>query len=72
MSFSEAIKFLIKNSIDKNLKGIACAALGSDEPFIRYDTLENLEKIETKKIPRCLIIPGNLHFIEKEMLNIYS
>jgi len=69
MDFKQAIKYLTKQGLGKDAKAIACAALGTDEPFIKYDTLENLSEIETNKFPQCLIIPGKLHFMEEELLN---
>ena len=72
MTVSGAIDYLIKNNIKKNTKSVACASLGSDEPFIKYGSLEDLKKLKIKKYPQCLIIPGRLHFIEEEALNSYS
>ena len=71
MTINEAVDFLIKNKIDENMMAVACAALGSDEPFIKYAKLEDLKDIEVNKFPQCLIIPAKLHFIEEEMLNSY-
>lgn len=41
---------------------------GTKNQKIFYDTLENLQKKEIK-MPFCIIIPQDLHFIEKEFLN---
>ena len=48
-------------------KIIACSNAGTDNQKIFYDTPENLK---SKKIlmPFCLIIPSELHFMEKEAL----
>ncbi len=71
MAVKEAVDYLIKNEIEKNTEAVACAALGSAKPFIKYDSLENLRKIKIDKFPQCLIIPADLHFIEEEMLDQY-
>lgn len=71
MAVNEAIAYLIKNKIDKNIMAVACAALGGKEPFIKYAKLNDLKGIQINKFPQCLIIPAKLHFIEEEMLNSY-
>lgn len=72
MAINEAADYLLKNKIEKNIMVIACGALGSDKPFIKYAKLEDLKKIKVNKFPQCLIIPAKMHFIEEEMLNIYK
>ena len=72
MTINEAVEYLIKNKIKENTKAVACASLGSDKPFIKYGLLEELKKLEIKKFPQCLIIPGKLHFMEEEALKIYG
>jgi len=69
MDFKEAVEYLISNGVDSQLKGIVCAALGSADFFVKYDTLENLKKLDVDKYPQCLVIPAKkLHFVEEEML----
>ena len=48
-------------------KIIACSNIGTQNQKIFYDTLNNLQTIEIK-MPFCLIIPSELHFLEKETL----
>lgn len=72
LTINQAIEYLIKNKVKGNTKAIACASLGSDKPFIKFSSLENLKKLKINKFPQCLIIPGKLHFIEEEVLNTYS
>jgi len=71
MIIDEAIEYLIKNKVDKDMMAVACAAIGSNNPFIKYDSLENLKKLKINKFPQCFIIPAKLHFMEEEMLNNY-
>jgi len=71
MTINEAINYLIKNKI-KNMKAVACCALGSENEIIKYDSLENLQKQKFNKFPQCLTIPGKLHFVEEEMLKWYT
>ncbi len=60
------IKIASKNKKLKLGKVILCSQLGTENQKIIYDSLENLpDKI---KKPFCLIIPSELHFVEKEAL----
>jgi len=48
-------------------KIIAASMLGSDKNIIKYDRVKTLLK-EPLKPPAVLIVPGRLHFLEKEFL----
>jgi diphthine synthase len=72
MKITEAINYLIKKGIDSNLPAIGLAELGSNNAEIKSGTLKKLEKESFNNFPQCLIIPGNLHFIEEEMLEYYQ
>ena len=71
LTVNGAIEYLIKNKIKENIKAVACASLGSEEPFIKFGSLGDLKKLKIKKYPQCLIIPGKLHFMEEEALKTY-
>jgi len=64
LEFKEAIRKLEKV---KKEKIVVCSRLGTRKKRIYYEGVEKLkeEKIET---PFCIIIPGKLHFLEKELL----
>lgn len=72
LTINQAIGYLIKNNINENTKAVACASLGSDKPFIKFDSLKKLKKLKINKFPQCLIIPGKLHFMEKQTLSLYK
>lgn len=73
MDFSHAADYLIRNNVNKDTKAVACAALGSKEPFIKYCPLSSMKDIRIKKFPQCLIIPAKrLHFIEEEALELWK
>ncbi len=65
MEFENALERL--NLVDTN-KLVVCSALGTSDSRIYYGTLKELETKKVKK-PFCFIVPGKLHFIEKEILN---
>lgn len=57
---------LLKNEIDDtNL--IVCAHLGENS-LIKYGKINELIKQDFGELPHCIIIPGELHFHEKEFL----
>tara|TARA_Y100000310_G_scaffold61961_1_gene57203 strand:+ start:7559 stop:8302 length:744 start_codon:yes stop_codon:yes gene_type:complete len=72
LTISEALKYLIENNVSKNMLCVGCAALGSDKPEIKSGKIKEVLKINFKKYPQCLIIPGKLHFMEEEALETYS
>ena len=50
---------------------IACARLGANDAIIAYGTKEQLARIDFGEAPYCLILPGQLHFLEEEFLEQY-
>lgn len=48
-------------------KILVCSKLGTENPKMVYTSLEILRKVRIKN-PFCFIVPGKLHFLEKEML----
>lgn len=70
LHFSDALKQLEKatNHKIKFDRIIVCSRLGTDEGKFYYDTINNLFGKEIYE-PFCIIIPGDLHFLEEEALN---
>ena len=56
--------------INENTLAIGCARLGSDN-LIKVGRLKELKEFDFGQPPHCLIIPGKLHFVEKEFLELY-
>jgi diphthine synthase len=54
---------LLRKSV---LVGIARA--GSDKPVVKADYLATLKNYDFGKLPHVLVVPGELHFLEKEAL----
>ena len=69
LEFGSAIEQLIESSSGKVKIGkiVVCSRLGTKHRKISYDFIE---KLKNKKVdaPYCIIIPGKLHFVEKEVL----
>lgn len=76
MSINDTIDILLKienkkkqKIFTKKTKVIGCARLGSNKPTIIYGTAEKLMKKDFGQPPFCLIVPGELHFMEQDALN---
>ncbi|RME54299.1 diphthine synthase [Candidatus Woesearchaeota archaeon] len=73
MKFTEARDFLLKieskrkeNVFTEDTLCVGCAKLGSTEPVIQVRKAKELEEVEAH--PQCLIVPGEMHFMEEEFL----
>ncbi|MDP4012815.1 MAG: diphthine synthase [Candidatus Nanoarchaeia archaeon] len=69
MTTDEAAEYLGRMGIPRETKCVAVGGLGSNDPDIRYVTLDNAV---VNKYPQCLIIPGELHFKEEEALEFFA
>jgi len=84
MTINQSIEILLK--LDKTYKDkynnqsvfnedtmiVACARLGSDDLYIRYAKAKDLLGVDFGEPLHCLIVPGNLHFVEEDMLKQYE
>ena len=68
MTINEALDYLVDNGFNDKLDVVGCAGLGSDDAEIKYGPIQDIMKEEFIQFPQCLIVPGNLHFIEEEAL----
>ena len=74
LDFEKAIKRLKEDSTRKKVKLnkiIICARLGLEDSKIYYDKIGNLGDKDIEQ-PFCIIIPGKLHFVEKEFLEEFT
>jgi len=78
MSITQALEILEnieerkkEKLIQKNTLIIGCSRLGSENYLIKKGTLKELKEFDFGKPPHCLIIPGKLHFMEEEVLELY-
>jgi len=75
MTANEGLEYLLRienerkeNIVTKNSLTVAIARAGSDKPVVRADIVKNLIKEDFGGPLHCLIIPGDLHFMEAEYL----
>ena len=45
--------------------------MGTEDAMIFYDNLENLKK-QKIRMPFCIIVPEDMHFMEKEALEAFK
>ena len=79
MTINEAISIMLdiekqkqENIFTKDTMCLGCARIGSDDANIVYATSSKLKDHDFGKALHCLIVPGNLHFMEEDMLKIWS
>jgi diphthine synthase len=51
---------------------VVCQNLGSKHEKIHYKTIKELEEFTGVREPYCIIIPGKLHFLEKQFLEGFN
>src|SRR3989338_5998253 len=78
MKISDAIRYLLKVELRRNEKVfsektlcVGCARIGSESQIIKYGMTRDLLKFNFGKPVHCLVVPGKLHFMEEEVVNIW-
>jgi len=72
LNLKDSLEQLEQTSKERKMKidkVIVCSCVGTQECKIYYDKTEKLKKKQIK-MPFCIIIPGELHFVEKEALKV--
>lgn len=69
MNVKDALNYLIKQGLDKNILCIGCS-FGKEKIIKIRKAKEFIDDI--KQCPQCLIIPGKLHFIESEAIERFK
>jgi len=59
-----------KKLITDEMVFVGCARLGREDYFLKKGTLKELKGFDFGKPPHCLIVPGKLHFMEEEVLEL--
>jgi diphthine synthase len=79
MKIDDAVKLLLEiearrgeNVFEAGTMCIGCARLGTDKQVIKYAEAQELEKLDMGEPLHCLIVPGELHFIEEKVLELFK
>jgi len=71
LEFHNALKQLEDVAKEKKIelgKIIVCNRLGTEDAIVFYNTIDKLRKLREVYPPFCIIIPGEMHFMEKQGL----
>jgi diphthine synthase len=71
MELKEVLEKISKIEGIKPNKIVVCSQLGTQNSKIYHDRIENLKDKNIKK-PYCIILPGKLHFMEREVLEEFT
>jgi len=79
LKIGEALAYLLdceqkenKKIIDENTLCLGCAGLGTGKAMIKAGKVSEIKSLDFGEQVQCLIIPGNLHFVEEEHLKTYA
>jgi diphthine synthase len=72
MTIHEALDYLVEKGLREELKVVGCAGLGSEDAEIKSGRIKDIIKDKFTQFPQCLIVPGELHFMEEESLELYK
>lgn len=75
LSIKQAIEQLEKAAANKGIKLdrlVICQCMGTKRQKILYRELDEIKEYTGVQKPYCIIIPGELHFVEKNMLEAYK
>ncbi len=79
MTVAEAINILLEiesrkkqNVFTENTFCVGCARIGSDNFVVKTGTAGELLSCNFGKAPHCLIVPGELHFVEEDALKAWQ
>ena len=65
MTSYEGVQYLLQEGLDSEERVICCSQLGGKREKIHSCKAKDVKEMEG--VPQCLIIPGNMHFMEEEM-----
>ncbi len=71
LEFKNALKELIESADSEHFELgdiLVCSRLGMSDSKMFYGSVDTLNKKAKVKAPFCIIIPGKMHFLEKEVV----
>ena len=74
LSIQEALEQILsiskkrKSFINEDTKFILCARIGMNDSVIKYSSYKEIKNFDFGKAPFCIVLPGKLSFVEKELL----
>ena len=78
MTINQGLKRILEvseekdNAISENTLAVGFARMGSDGQIIKFGKIKDLINFDFGKPQHVLVIPGKLHFVEQEALEMYQ
>ncbi len=79
MKANEAIRILLdiekrrkENLFTENTFCVGCARIGREDFCVKAGTAKELLSFDFGPPPHCLIVPGELHFVEEEAVSVWK
>ena len=72
LTINEGLSYLQDKGLSEETMVIGCARISSENQLIKSGKLKEIKKVNFGKPPYCIIIPGKLHFIEEEALDLWK
>ena len=72
LTIKQALEYLKVNGLNENELVVGCARITSKDQIIKSGKLKEIMNFNFGKPPYCLIIPGKLHFMEEEALELWK
>jgi len=72
MLVNDALSILLSGkAVTEDTEVVVFAKAGSENPLLAYDKVKNLIERNIQDIPAVVVIPVELHYTEKDFLNLY-
>lgn len=72
MTVKEGLEYLKNNGLGEEELVIGCARVGMSDQMIKAGKLKDITELDFGNAPYCLIVPGKMHFIEEEALELWK
>ena len=72
LSIREAAAYLINNGVDSKIVAIGAARIGAKDSVIHVGKLSEIGAFNYGNAPYALVIPGRMHFMEEEALELWK
>ena len=72
LTIKEGLSYLKNKGLNENTLVVGCARIGNHDQVIKAGKLKEIIKYDFGKPPYCIIVPGKLHFIEEEALELWK
>jgi diphthamide biosynthesis methyltransferase len=69
MTARKGLDYLIKHGLSTSEMVVVCGGLGGAKPEIKYG---GAGTIFVEKKPQCIIVPGDMHFMEEECVERFK